>query len=80
MSDWRLTNQEKYLKNKVLILKDYKNRTTSTDHDHCEFCFDKFSEEEQDIHRGYCTVDNYHWICPYCYEDFKELFQWCLIE
>ena len=63
MDDWRLANQEKYLKNKLLQLKDYKERKTSTDHDHCEFCFDKFSEDSQDVHRGYCTEEDYYWMC-----------------
>jgi hypothetical protein len=80
MDDWRLTNQEKYLKDKVLHLKDYKDRKTSTDHDHCEFCFDRFSEDNKDINRGYCTEDDYYWICPTCYNDFKDLFQWRLQE
>jgi len=79
MSDWRLTNQEKYLKNKKLIMMDYKDRTSSTDHDHCEFCFEKFSEDTQDINNGYCTDDCYYWICLNCYNDFKELFQWNII-
>lgn len=80
LDDWRLTNKEKYLKNKLLLYQNYKNRTTSTDHDHCEFCFDKFSEDSHDISMGYCTEDNYYWICPSCYNDFKEFFQWKLKE
>ncbi len=78
MNDWRLTNQKKYLMNKLLLMKNYKDRTSSTDHDHCEFCLDKFSEDKQDINIGYCTEDCYYWICPNCYNDFKDLFQWKL--
>lgn len=51
MDDWRLTNQDKHLKNKILIIKDYKDRTASTDHNHCEFCYEKFSDDNQDINR-----------------------------
>jgi len=76
MNDWRLTNQENFLKNKLLIRRDYKDRASSADHDHCEFCLEKFSEDNQNINAGYCTEDSYHWICSDCYNDFKELFKW----
>ena len=29
--------------------------------------------------KGYSTKDEYHWICPACYKDFKDLFQWKVI-
>jgi len=28
------------------------------------------------LHEGYCTLDDYHWICGKCFDDFKELFGW----
>lgn len=75
-NDWRLTNQENYLKNKLLLSKNYKDRITNTDHDHCEFCLEKFSEDISDLNFGYCTEDNYYWICIECYNDFKNMFGW----
>lgn len=74
--DWRLTNQENYLKNKTVYYTNYK-KTGSFEHDHCAFCFCNFNSEEQ---KGYCTTDYYHWICEECYEDFKEQFRWQIVE
>lgn len=49
------------------------------DHDHCEFCMAKFSENPENLHEGYTTTDSYHWICEECYQDFKVVFQWTLV-
>lgn len=74
--DWRLTNQENYLKHKQLIFANYIAPSVSWDHDHCEFCCKKFSSNHSDLHEGYCTLDHNHWICEECHEDFKEMFLW----
>ena len=75
-SDWRLMGQEKYLMGESLRFKSYPERKTATDHDHCEFCFQKFMDSGEDtIQQGFATLDDYRWICPTCYEDFNEQFQ-----
>lgn len=74
--DWRLRGQEKYLSNKDLFLRQWKAPRPDWDHDHCEFCWAKFSDAVDVLHEGYTTEDNYYWICPDCYNDFKELFGW----
>ena len=57
-NDWRLQGQEKYLLGKALIFKKYADRKTTTDHDHCEFCSDKFSNTVPDCQiQGYTTTD-----------------------
>ena len=76
MNDWRLTGQEKYLTGVSLSRKAYKKPSDAWDHDHCEFCSAKFSQMENDLHEGYATEDEYHWICEACYNDFKDRFQW----
>ncbi len=58
--------------------------TTSTpyrenwDHDHCVFCTAEISDRAIDEHTEYnaawATEDNYHWICPRCFDDFREQF------
>jgi len=48
------------------------------DHDHCEFCWDKFAHYPDTLHQGYTTADNYYWICPDCMNDFKEMFKWTI--
>jgi len=77
-NDWRLQGQEKYLKGVTLYLKKYIKYRDTRDHDHCEFCWAKFSLEgsSDDLDEGYATKDNYHWICMRCFDDFKDIFQW----
>ena len=77
-SDWRLTNQMNYLFGVTLIQARYQSKS-GNDHDHCEFCWDKFAEEGDVLHFGYCTADRYRWICPTCYSDFKDMFQWKVV-
>ncbi len=76
--DWRLTNQQNYLRGVHLRWKEYSGRGGTWDHDHCEFCWAKFMDEDHpDIQRaGYSTADGYRWICKQCFEDFKDLFDW----
>jgi hypothetical protein len=80
MSDWRLQGQEKYLADVLLLKKRYRKYRADWDHDHCEFCSHKFSEQAGDLHDGYVTEDGYHWICEDCYEDFKAKFRWTVKE
>jgi len=77
--DWRLTSQENYLKSVELIKSFYKPKGNN-DHTHCCFCWEKFMEDEGFLHEGYCTLDRYHWICPTCFNDFKEMFNWEVVE
>ncbi len=80
MSDWRLQGQEKYLTGVVLVKKRYRKRSEEWEHDHCAFCWQKFSERPGDLNEGYATEDEYRWICETCYEDFKEQFRWTVTE
>ena len=75
--DWRLQGQENYLRLKKLVFKNYSDRTHKSDHDHCEFCGDKFSELiPESLKSGYTTENDYHWICNKCFTDFKDKFEW----
>ena len=76
MSDWRLNNQIDYLY-KARLKKSVFLPTSGNDHEHCEFCWDKFGHNALKL--GYCTLDEYRWICPTCFDDFKEQFQWIVI-
>ena len=71
--DWRLMDQINYLKDKKLrytkCCKSCENKT----HEHCEFCFVKFDNKNP---YGYCTLDNYYWICENCFNDFNKMFEW----
>lgn len=78
-NDWRLRDQQDYLFQKKLSHCNYKQLSPKSDHDHCEFCWKKFSLYDGDSHVGYCTSDKYYWICDECYTDFKEMFEWELV-
>ena len=76
-NDWRLTNQERYLKGASLIWHSYRPANPVNDHDHCEFCQAKFMQNVPDtLHEGYTTPDREHWICKTCFNDFADLFAW----
>jgi len=78
-NDWRLLNQEDYLKNAKLIKSKYQKPNETWDHDHCAFCWDKFSENDNDLNTGYCTTDRKYWICDDCFSDFKDSFNFELV-
>ena len=54
MSDWRLTNQEKYLSGKRLLKKQFVP-TERNDHEHCRFCWERFDKVNHPD--AYCTED-----------------------
>ena len=77
-NDWRLTNQLDYLYRATLKKAIFKGSTVN-DHEHCEFCCEKFGEGEGWLQLGYCTIDGYYWICKECFQDFKKQFEWHLV-
>jgi len=76
-NDWRLRGQDQYLANAQLLLSRFD--CSIGEHDHCAFCWEKFSECDEDLHDGYCTLDKYHWVCKSCFADFKNMFAWEVI-
>ncbi|GGJ10437.1 hypothetical protein GCM10010885_19570 [Alicyclobacillus cellulosilyticus] len=73
---WRLTNQMDYLFQARLIKKHYSPINQKWDHDHCSFCTEKFYNIDQ---VGYCTEDEYYWICDGCFHGFKDMFKWTVV-
>jgi len=83
--DGRLHGQENYLKGVTLVFRSYRQNADNPlwDHDHCEFCGAKSSLDtriEDALRSGYATTDDYSWICQTCFEDFKEMFKWEVID
>ena len=79
MDDWRLNGQEEYLYKARLQKKKFESAADSFYHEHCDFCYAKFSNYDEDLHWGYYfDKGNYHdfWICDTCYNDFKVQFEW----
>lgn len=79
--DWRLyKGQIEYLYKTSLLHHAYTPCNSNIDHDHCEFCMAKFGTNLDELNYGYSTVNNYTWICEDCYNDFKEMFKWNVME
>lgn len=78
--DWRLCGQEQELMGARLVKKEYRMPSEKWDHDHCVFCWDKFSEQQEDLHEGYCVAGKNRWICKQCFDDFKDMFRWTVEE
>ena len=80
MVDWRLQAQHKYLQGVPLVRRTYRRyaKNPDWDHDHCAFCWAKFVEgvAPDALQVGYCTPDEYHWVCDTCFHDFKDQFGW----
>jgi hypothetical protein len=85
--DWRLTagpisGREEELKNIPLYYIPFQPLSDRWDHEHCVFCWEKFYLHPECLQAGYCTGPqnsrDADWICPGCYEDFKEMFNWTL--
>jgi hypothetical protein len=73
-NDWRITNQMHYLYKKPLLNIPYRLYQAGWDHDHCSFCLETIDMSSAEP--AYCTTDEYNWICPECFEDFKDMFEW----
>lgn len=80
--DWRIIGQDNYLKAAQLKRASWKMPKPTWDHDHCSFCRKRFCLHEKcadAVREGYTTLDEYHWICQECFEDFKKLFKWTVV-
>ena len=81
--DWRLQGQERFLEGVDLCRRAYRRYAGNRewDHDHCAFCWTEFAVEDRPevLHAGFCTLDEYHWICEACFHDFKARFQWRIV-
>jgi hypothetical protein len=80
--DWRLIGQERYLAGAKLVRRKYAERSTNSDHDHCEFCGAKFMDDgsPSTLSEGYSTEDCYRWVCEICFADFRERFGWLSVD
>lgn len=65
--------QKTYLRNKTLLFKQFK---AIGDHRHCELCWNRISNANEDLHCGYYEEISGSWICEACFNDFRELFHW----
>jgi hypothetical protein len=80
--DWRLQGQEEYLSGVRLVRRRWRQSRPGGDHDHCEFCWAKFGQEQLGdvLREGWTTPDEYRWVCDVCFNDFKDQFRWQIEE
>jgi len=80
--DWRLQGQERYLLGRTVRWAIWASDRENWDHDHCDFCmakiWDRFNPSDDHVQyaAAWVTEDNHHWICPVCFDDFRERFGW----
>ena len=87
--DWRLSGNEGLFRGAVFTRQAYRRWSPEWDHDHCPFCWASFSEAdsagdiEGALYEGYSTAgppadpqDDYYWVCPSCFDDFREHLEW----
>ena len=83
-NDWRLLSGQEHLRGVTLVHRPYRQYEKNENwlHDHCSFCWATFSlgEDPEYLKEGYATLDDYYWICPKCFEDFKKMFVWKLVK
>lgn len=83
VQDWRLeTTANLNLEGRSIEWVRWTAPKESWDHDHCVFCWQKFMEADiPDVqHYGWHTEDGQYWICQQCFVDFKDRFNWKVIE
>lgn len=85
--DWRAETAE-FIRGERLRRKKYKAPSKRWDHDHCAACWAKFADFDgpEILHEGYTTIAeskwgaDYHWVCPQCFSDLRELMEWIEIK
>ncbi len=75
-NNWHLTNQMNYLYQKNLIKGTFKLIVKAGSMNIVLFVLKKMIIPTL----AYSTEDRYHWICPECFDDFKTMFEWRIIE
>lgn len=79
--DWRIMGQESYLKGKTLQHRKFQNGLRHDEHqDQCDFCYSGLNEDPENLTRAYYSAEEEVWICEECFNDFREHFDWTVVE
>jgi hypothetical protein len=76
--DWRLDNLQR-LKGLRFVRAVFRKRRDDWDHEHCVGCWQKFAEfgnPPEVLHGGFREVERDEWVCPDCFEAFREELNW----
>ncbi|GAA2123880.1 hypothetical protein [Glycomyces algeriensis] len=82
-SDWRLMGQEPWLAGRAFVLRAWRAPRPEWDHDLCAFCQAKIGAVDSgaEFSTAFVTADDeYTWVCPACFEDFRAQFSWTVDE
>jgi hypothetical protein len=85
--------QERFLQGAAFRHKPYRAWRQGWEHDHCAFCTREFVEQGAPsddtaaqtagyaaLGRGPLGEDDYHWVCDDCFGDFRQRFEWNVVE
>lgn len=78
--DWRLMGQEGYLKEKTLLHRHFDRKICVEDYLQCEFCWSSLEDDEGKGIMCFFEPEQKLWVCEECYSDFREHFDWTVIE
>lgn len=81
--DWRLTDQDTYLVGRSFQWSRWLARKSSSEHDHCAFCWAEISgsvTEHVEYDAAWVTADDgYTWVCAPCFSDFRQQFAFVVV-
>ena len=61
------------------LKRDVFSAHNGNDNEHCTMCGAKFSENPDDLHEGYVTLNGEHWICAECMHDYQKEYRWTIV-
>jgi hypothetical protein len=80
--EW-LANAVANLRSKNFRWSRYTQPSPEWDHDHCEFCFQRFAEPRANyndsVEFGFTTPDRFNWVCRECVDKYKDQFGWIIV-
>lgn len=77
--DWRLLNEVQHLKNQEVDPVDGEDIIEHLPRlKYCQFCWDKVADDKNGF--WYLPLDKSCCICENCFNDFRELFKWRLLD
>lgn len=85
-NNWRLSmGQGEGMQDKEFQYREFVKPSERWEHEHCKFCGHKFMENPNGLKdcskQGYCSTDDREdWVCEECFDDFKEMFHWKVVD
>jgi len=74
----RVQHMKEKLKGIALMRSKWTTIDDSWDHDHCKFCMKTLDASTEEL--AYCSEDYYWWICEECFQEYRDEFEWNLVD